>query len=279
LYLLNSSSIIESYLRAKTLPTPLNDDHVRFSWVVVIAVVLSLRQSLEAIRTVTKFIYALLAVFFILYLHLLSARTGLLMLYVFLLFFIVFIIRRYSPRKIIPAILLLIIVVATCWLTFPTLQNRLRYNRYDFSFIQKGHINPGTSDANRAISLQAGWDILKNNPFGVGAGDVNTAVDQWYRQNHPGIADASKLYPSSEWLVYGNFMGWPAVLAFTIIIIIPIFTSVFRSRFYWFCLNVIAICAFILETSLEIQFGIFIYCFTLLWWWKWFRADPISQKI
>jgi len=40
-YINNAKAINEGYLRAKTLVTPLGNDHVRFSWLVSVAVLLS----------------------------------------------------------------------------------------------------------------------------------------------------------------------------------------------------------------------------------------------
>jgi hypothetical protein len=63
--------------------------------------------------------------------------------------------------------------------------------------------------------------------------------------------------------------GWPGILLFTIAMLLPLFTREIRYRFFWIMLVIMAIGCSLAETTLETQFGIFIYCFTILWWWKW----------
>jgi O-antigen ligase len=272
-YFQNMNAINESYLRAKTLPTPLDDDHVRFSWLVSIAVVCGTLLIWISKNKKTKLLLTLLLLLLVIYLHVLSARTGLALVYFFFLCFALYLAvqRRKYFFIILPA---LIVVAVTSWWSFPTLRNRIKYVVYDFSFLKNNNNIPGTSDANRLISLNAGWHILHENPLlGVGAGDIRDETNKWYAANTPGIIESDKLFPSSEWIVYGDIAGWPGVLFFTIVIIFPFFIKQIRHRFFWIMLIAMGICSFMVETTLEIQFGIFIYCFTILWWWKWLKLQ------
>ena len=215
---------------------------------------------------------ALLVVLLVVYLHVLSARTGLVQVYFFFLCFAIFLaIQR--KRYFFSILAGLALIAITSWLLFPTLQNRIKYIVYDFSFLKNNNTIPGTSDANRLVSLKAGWHILQENPFGVGAGDVRDETNKWYAANVPEIRESDKLFPSSEWIVYGDMAGWPGVLLFTIVIILPLFIKPIQHRFFWIMLLAMSIGGFLVETTLEIQFGIFIYCFTLLWWWKWLNLQ------
>jgi O-antigen ligase len=269
-YFQNMAAINESYLRAKTLPTPLDDDHVRFSWLVSIAVVCGTLLIRMTISKRTKLVAALLLLLLVIYLHVLSARTGLILTYFFFLCFAFYL--AVQQRKYFFIILAALIVVAvTSWWSFPTLRNRIKYVVYDFSFLKNNSTIPGTSDANRLISLKAGWHILHENPLGVGAGDIRDEMNKWYAGNTDGIVESDKLFPSSEWIVYGDIAGWPGVILFTIVIILPFFIKQMRHRFFWIMLIAMSIGSFMAETTLEIQFGIFIYCFTILWWWKWLK--------
>ena len=271
-YFQNMEAIDKSYLRAKTLPTALENDHVRFSWLVSIAVVCASLLFYTAKNKKTRSLLGLVIILFVVYLHVLSARTGLISVYFFFLCFAIYLAvrRRKGLLIMIPGV---IVVTIMSWWLFPTLQNRVKYVIYDFSFLKNSDVSPGTSDANRLISLQAGWHILQQNPFGVGAGDIGDETNKWYEANVPSIAEHDKLFPSSEWLIYGDVAGWPGVLLFTIIIILPLFIKQIRYRFFWIMLMGMAIGCCLVETTLEIQFGIFIYCFTFLWWWKWLKIQ------
>jgi hypothetical protein len=244
-YALNKESIQESYLRAKTIPVPLDGDHVRFSWLICIAIMQAMLLFIGSGSKAQKFILGITMAFFVIYLHILSARTGLVLLYIFLLCFGFY--RLMKQRKQGLALIAALILISIAgWFVFPTLQNRIKYIAYDFSFVKSNSNQAGYSDANRILSLKAAWDVLQKYPWGVGAGDIRHEINKWYASNTPGIREEDKLYPSSEWLVYGNTGGWPGVMA---------------------------IACFMIETSLETQFGIFIYSFFVLMWWKWFEAE------
>jgi O-antigen ligase len=267
-YLFDIQSINESYLRAKTIPTPLDDDHVRFSWLVSLAVI-TIVLLLDKFPVKRKAVLMALLVIPVVYLHLLSARTGLMMLYVFGLAFALYKARK-KPRLSLLIIAALAILLLTGWFCFPTFQNRIRYNLYDLSFVVKDKYMSGSSDGNRVISLKAGWHLLQQDPLtGVGAGDLRNETNHWYDANVPGIKETDKLYPSSEWIIYGGMAGWPGLLLFTAIILFPLYIKNIRHRFFWIMLHVVAMLGFTVETSLEMQHGVFIYTFFILWWWKW----------
>lgn len=276
-YLLDAQSINESYLRAKTIPTPLDDDHVRFSWLVCLAVVTTVLL-LDKFPVKYRVVWMALLIIPIVYLHILSARTGLVILYVVGLAFALYKAKQ-KPRTSLLVIGVLIIALLLGWFCFPTFQNRIKYNLYDISFVVKNKYMSGTSDGNRVISLKAGWQILQDNPWlGVGAGDLRNEADHWYDAHVTGIKETDKLYPSSEWMAYGGMAGWPGILLFTAIIFFPLCIKNIRYRFFWGLLHVAAIMGFLIETSLEIQYGVFIYVFFVLWWWKWFGVCGVLSN-
>lgn len=275
-YLMDTQSINESYLRAKTIPTPLDDDHVRFSWLVCLAVITTVLL-LDKFPVKYRAVWMVLLIIPIVYLHILSARTGLVMLYVSGLAFAVYKARQ-RPRTSLLVVGILVSALLVSWFCFPTFQNRIKYNLYDISFVIENKYMSGSSDGNRFISLKAGWQILQKNPWlGVGAGDLGNETNHWYDKHVTGIKETDKLYPSSEWLVYGGMAGWAGVCFFTAIIFFPLCIKNITHRFFWCLLHIVAVLGFFIETSLEIQYGIFIYTFFVLWWWKWFKED-FSKK-
>lgn len=267
-YVQNAPAIHESYLRAKTIPTPLEDDHVRFSWLVSVAAILSLWLADEAATREAKAGWWLLAAFFAFYLHVLSARTGLFSLYLFLLIYAVWQVRRLRNRKVSVALLAgLVALPFLAYTLLPTFRARLRYNLYDLSFVQKSEYLPGSSDGARALSLKAGWSILRQHPLGAGAGDVMHEADKWYAANVPQALASDKLAPSSEWLQYGAFAGWPGLVLFTAVMAFPFFLRRRHGRIYWVGFHATAAFSFLFDMGLEVQFGIFLYAFIACWWW------------
>jgi hypothetical protein len=190
-------------------------------------------------------------------------------LYLFLVTGIIYLVIHLKNRKwttgIIAAMLLMPLAA---WMLLPTFRNRIRYNLYDLSFIEKNTYLPGSNDGNRMLSLRAGRDILLQHPLGVGSGDVVDKTWEWYEKHVPQMLETDKLYPASEWLCYGDAAGWPGLLLFTAIMLVPFFLRRIKDRFFWISLNLIAAFSLLFDIGLETQFGVFIYAFVVLWWWK-----------
>jgi hypothetical protein len=174
---------------------------------------------------------------------------------------------RYVPLLLLPL---------AAWLLLPTFRNRIAYILYDLSFIKKQAYLPGGNDGNRVQSFKAGWHILRTNPLGVGAGDVQDNVNAWYTENVPGMLDSDKLLPSSEWLVYGAAAGWPGLILFTLGMLLPLMLPVPKHRLAWMTLNSIAALSFLFDIGLEVQFGVFVYVFLILCCWKFLHIQNES---
>ena len=267
-------AIHDAYLKAKVIPTPFENDHVRFSLVVCMALLCSLYLIVKNAGRIARTVLIFLSVFFAVFLHILSARTGLLSLYLILFLGAAYLILTSAKVKWIMLFgILAIVMPVASWFLAPTFQNRIRYFVYDLSYIRQETYLPGANDGNRMLSIKAGWDILNRHPFGTGSGDVMKATHAWYDEHIHGMLDSDKIYPSSEWLMYGAAAGWPGLILFTVVMCIPFLYMPRSGRFFWISLNAITAFSFIFDIGLEVQFGIFIYVFMVLWWWKWFNAS------
>lgn len=268
-YLPNAAAVHADYLKAKTLHTPLENDHVRFSWVVSVAAIVCALLAKLATRTKEKFIAASGFAFFAIYLHVLSARTGLLSLYIFLAFYIVdLVLKNRNKKKAFATLLLLFALPLLAYFLLPTFKARLQYILYDAQGVQQAQYIPGSNDGARVMSLKAGWQVLQQAPLGVGAGDVMHEADKWYAANVPQVLATDTFYPSSEWLMYGAFAGWLGVTLFSVVMLMPFFIKVKRYKIFWIAFNATAAFSFAFDTGLEVQYGVFVYAFTALCWWK-----------
>jgi O-antigen ligase len=277
-YLQNMQEIHEGYLRSTIIKTPLNNDHIRFSWMVSIAVLLCLFFLHQNFKRGLKILFMVMAAWFAVYLHVLSARTGMFSFYIILFMYVVWMIKSFgNKRSAIAGLSILLLVPVLSWFFLPTFQNRIRYFLYDLSFVKEQKYLPGANDGSRVLSIRAGWNTLKENPLGVGIGDVKDETWKWYDQNVPGMLDSDKIDPSSEWLIYGNTAGWPGVIIFSMCMLIPFLLKIKRHRFFWITFNLIAAFSFIFDIGLEGQYGVFLYVFIICWWWKWFDAETTSD--
>ena len=270
-YAQSPASIQQLYLAAKTLPVWMGDDHLRFSWFLVVVMMAAVFLFHHAHTKWLKWSALAAALFFFLFLHLLAARTGLLLSYLFFGGYLLIQLRNRFKKQNTILFFLIVLIATLAWMLLPTLQNRFSYLRYTYTLKNTPYV-PGSVDGNRLLSLKAGWHILENHPFGIGLGDVQPAANAWYEERHPKMLPDDKLFPSNEWLIHGCVAGWPGILLFSIAIFAPLFSRAVRSNFFMLTLSAFVILAALTDSSLEGQFGIFIHTFSLLWWQQWVQS-------
>jgi O-antigen ligase len=274
-YVSNISEVHEGYLRAKSILTPLKNDHVRFSWLVSVAILLaaSLWITVDSKTRIASWCLPIAIIWLIIFLHILAARTGLFSFYLVLIVTVLWLaFKKAKPLKALLIVLGLVALPMIAYLTLPTFHNRVSYILYDMSYFREAAYLPGANDAVRVISLKAGWELMMEFPAsGTGFGDIDIETRKWYSENFPQMLETDMIRPSSEWLIHGAGMGWPGFLAFSVVMLIPFFVPV-QDKLPWWLLNLTVAFSFLFDIGLEVQFGVFIYAFIVLWWWKWLKA-------
>jgi O-antigen ligase len=276
-YAQNTGHFNEAYLRAKTITTPLADDHVRFSWLVSTGVAVALIALHKTSSLYIKLFLSAALILFTVYLHILSVRTGLVSFYTIIFFLFLQLFLSGKQKWTLLIMPLLIIIPIAAWFFVPTFKNRISYMLYDLSFIRNNTYVPGTSDGNRVVSYRAAWNIMKDNFFGVGAGDIREQTNNWYNRNVPSMKETDKLLPSSEWFMYAGFAGWPGIILFTCSMVVPFLLKPRKHKYLWWSLNATAAISFLFDIGLEVQYGVFLYPFIILWLWRWFN-EPSEAK-
>ncbi len=267
-YLPYAPSIDAGYYKGLVMLTPSSRDYIRFSWAINIAILLAARlltaeplMISKAWRIILTFIISWL----IIYLHILSSKTGILGLY--LIAFIFFSLRIYATKKkwrYIPLILFLLAAPFIAYNTLPTFKLRTQYVHWDYSHYSKGEYAEGLSDATRINSFNAGWDILKNKWIGgVGFGDIKNEATEWYSQHTPWVSKPEMISPSSEILMYGCGAGFTGAVVLIIVLLIPFFQKKQSPVFY--CFHALCLFAFLYEAGLDMQYGVFLYGFFSFW--------------
>jgi O-antigen ligase len=265
-YVENSAAINESYLKAKTMRTPLENDRVRFSWLVAVAVLIAAwlcRQ--RSTKDIYWWILLLITGWLIVFLHLLAVRTGILSFYIILLGWVIHLFWQKKNRvQALGVLATLIVLPFIAYVLLPSFRNRVKYIRYDFDYFKQANYLPGSNDAMRVISIKAGWQVMNENPItGVGFGDVLKETIVQYDKQFPAMLPSDKILPGSEWMMYGSGTGWPGFLLFTFVMAIPFFIKT-RHRLLWWLLNATAAFSFLFDIGLEVQFGVFVWAFITL---------------
>ena len=267
-YLAHANEIADGYLRAKVIPVLMGNSHVWFSYMVVTGVLLLIATWPKSQWHRALHVAGIL--FFTAFLHLLAAKTGLVFLYGGLLFLAI---RWLFTQK--KKWLALIIIASVLALPFiamrvlPTFKNRVQYMLYDFKNVANGKLEQGSNDGNRVVSIQAGWDIVKNQPLtGVGYGDVKPAVENWYQTNRPQTPPEEYTPPSNNWLLMWCGTG---ILAFAVLGLM--FFQLFKSNskkigWTWYVLCGMAFLSTLYENPFESQYGVYAFLIPLLMWRK-----------
>lgn len=254
-----TENITLTYLQAKVLPVPMYDDHVRFSWLVVVLFAMLLDRIFKKSVIQERWILAGLLVYLIVYLHVLAAKTGVLGLYIVSA---IFLWKQVSGKLRLYGLMILLMLPVVSWFLLPSFQSRLRFILWDFQNYSRGNYTEGLSDAPRILSFQAGAAIVKSNFLnGVGSGDVLQETIEWYKIHAPFLKPYEQLLPCNQILMFvcsgGVLMGLIALVFF----LSPFWIKILKNNYLWVSFHVVALFGFMYEIGLEVQNGVFIYIF------------------
>jgi O-antigen ligase len=262
----NLSTFAEAYGRGQVFPTPIN--HIRFSLLLVLAVLAGtylLQEKFVMRFRWEKGILLFGILFIIVFLHILAVRSGLMCLYLLAFFLWV---RYVAKRKnFFRGLLLLAGVVLLVFLAFrsiPTLKNKLAYTLWSLEQLDKEEWVRDASDPKRIASMKAGWSLGLEHPFaGVGVGDVQREVDQYFVRHYPALAGSGAL-PHNQYLFVFAGLGVGGLLLFIWILTYPLWFRQNHSDFFNASFHLILLSSFLVEMTLETQYGTAIYLLFLL---------------
>lgn len=260
----------EAYRFSQTIPTPVADDHIRFSMGIVIALLFWLK--LEERKTITARVPALLVravtVWFIVYLHILGAKTGLLGLYVVVLPLLIMQLYKTGKRKVATlASAMVLVLPLLAYAILPTFRLRVHYVLFERLNWSSQEFAGNFSDENRWRSIQSGWYLFTHNWFtGVGYGDVKVQAAEWYATHAPAVAATQQFLPLNQWLMSGSGAGIIALLLFGAVALLPFFLKQWKQHKQALAFVLFMNLVFLYESTIDDQFGVFLYCFFILYW-------------
>lgn len=265
------------YASGNAMTTPIN--HIRYSLLVAFSAAAAFWlwryadgprlqwRGWRPWRTVRgeRTVWALAALFLIGFLHVLAVRSGLLALYLVLGYgFMRWALRGREWRRALPALALVLLAVVLAFRFVPTLQNRIRYARYDLERFAEGDVNPNLSDAKRIGSLHAGWLLLRAHPLlGVGTGDVDDALQPVYAEHYPDLV-ADQPLPHNQFLFTGAALGAVGLLALCTALLLPWLAPGMARQPLFVAHQLVLLSSMLTEATLETQYGTTLYLVPLL---------------
>lgn len=269
-YLANKESYQQLYRLSKVIPTPAANDHIRFSMSIVIGLLLWLKlEEWKSFSSETiKWLCRMAAMWLVFYLHLLGAKTGLMGLYVVVLPLFIWQLYRTGKKQLaIAAIAAAVCLPVIAFYSIPTFRIRLQYVLFEKQNWQSPEFAGNFSDVNRLASIKSGWHVFSNNWLtGVGYGDIKEKTAEWYNTHAPQIAPSQQFLPLNQWMLSGSGAGIVAMLLFTAVICLPFFSRHWLQNKQALAFVVFMNLVFLYESGINDQFGVFLYCFFILYW-------------
>ncbi len=263
IYLLQSSFYENNYHFAKVIPTILDNDHIRFSWCVVIALICNLHLYINTTIKKWRIIISIVSFWFFIFLHILGSKTGLFIVYTSLLIALFLLVKNIKQLSLI--LLLIITAPIIAYYTIPTFHTRVHYMQYDYKQFKKGNIS-GLSDGIRTVSMQAGVSITIQNPFtGVGFGQIENKTNDWYKLHTPQLLNYEKILPSSQFLMFSCGTGIIGLCILILVLLKTLFSNYNKRNIYFIIFYIPVLVSFLFEIPLEGQYGVFLFGFFTNW--------------
>ena len=261
-YALHFEAFNEGLLRGQPIATPSN--HIRFSLAVVLAIIGAGWLSVERFylfHATERWIYGILGLSLITFLHLLSVRSGLVVFYAVMGVTAVWVL--IAQRNIwlgAGALMAVLLLPILAYQLMPSLQNKIGYMRYDL----EQYFNENAehySDSERLQSLEIGFSILRDHPLvGVGPGDLKQETQTRYAQRFPD--GASVRMPHNQLLTIGAGSGVLGLLLFLGAFFTPLLSRKAYRHLPFLLFHLVFLLSFLFENTLENNYGITLY---LLW--------------
>jgi O-antigen ligase len=273
-YGLHFEAINISMGMGKHVPVPL--DHIRFSFQLAFCTVAGLVLLLDKQMQVSLFKSGwlerysgfgergwtrLMAFVLFVSLHVFSVKSGLIALYLCLLFGIgVYMVqyRRWFLGILVGCCVFLLPFFAYKYI--PSFTKKVNYTVWDWQQFREG-VGSKYSDSERIASVLVGWTVFKSSPWlGVGAGDLPHAMDPEYDARFPGLAHKT---PHNQYIVIAASTGLIGFLIFAFAFFFPLGIARYRRFNLFVLLHIIVFFSFLMEDTLEIALGTAFYLFWL----------------
>lgn len=247
------------YARAKVIPVLMEGDHVRFAIALCVAYWLCIMRLYHRQWSWYDLAGAL---FFFLFAHLLAVRTGLAGIYSITMitggtaFF-----RRWRWKGVMALFILLVLIAILLLQSFPSLQQKVNYTRYDWQQYRPGSYRPEFSDGTRRSVNTAAVELWRQHPLmGTGLGDIKRDLALVFARRYQGQLPAFTL-PFSQYLFWLDAMGITGLLMVLWLISLPLWKTEIRQSVGLIALFVFLMVSCIAEANLEFQYSIFLFTF------------------
>lgn len=266
-YYLHFEEVNLSILKGKPLLTPIA--HIRFSLILAgdILILLYFILTKKIIHSsFEKWAYIFLFIYFLIGIHILSVKSGLLGLYLgIFIMLLVYFSKKNQLKKLWWVVPGMISLLAFMIIFVPSLQNKYYYLLWQIGEWSRGKFHL-YSDIERWQSIEFGMDIIKKHPIlGTGIGDFKTAMSEVYERK---IHSTEIKFPHNQFVFTWASCGIPALL----VLIRLFYFSQIKGFFHRNMLSIsyasLIWFSMMFEHSLETSVGVALFLWMMVLQWE-----------
>jgi O-antigen ligase len=242
--------------------------HPTFSMMIVMAIFLCYYLINSQTLTQKKIQYyavILVGIFLFIFIHIYSVRSGLLALYILILWELIqFIFIKKQVKKAIMSLFILLSIGALTLALSPTVRNKITNTSQDLAVVKaKGSAN-NQSLASRLISYKNAIQIANESSilFGCGLGDIEDANNRIFETYYPEVE--KKILPHNQYLFYYAAIGLIGLIGFIVTFYFPLTVKFLRQNTILSTNYILISSYFLVEAPLENQLGVGFSLFFLL---------------
>ena len=278
-YMSDSEAANIAYGQARVMQVGLYHDHIRISVAMALSIILAIYTAGKQTNNQLKFLFWVYGGGMTLFLHVLMARTGLVVLYVSLAVLVMGSMWQNHKKWVLTILAALLVLPFVAYQVLPSFKQRMDYARYDYSYYSKMEYRTGSSDGFRVYSWMSGWDAFARQPIsGVGYKGLHKVNKDWFVKHFPAIRAEEIIQPSSEFLLNAAAAGVVGLFGFLVFALVPLRNERLRLHPVFMAVYSGLAATWLFEILPENQYGIFITGFFLSWaWWIAVGKEEITQ--
>lgn len=274
-YFIHADEIIEGLKMGQAIPVIIS--HIRYNLLIVFCMSCALWLCYEGAPNRNWQIFSgAAAVFFLIGLHILSVRSGLLAAYLVLLLALLYMVidsKKYWLG--VAGLLALILIPMIAIKTSPALEARMGYAKYDLEQYFKGNAGDN-SDGERIRSLKIGWETFRENLWlGTGVAKFRSTIREKYSRLYPDQLE-TKL-PHNQYLSVIASTGIVGGCITFFGFLLPLF---YRRQFTFYpmaALYLIIMTSMLFENTLETTVGLNLFLLPVLMLLNYLSGRPTKQ--
>lgn len=274
-YLQNEEIYNLQLLKGKPFVTHIS--HIRYSMMIAICAMICLHLVFTNLNThkIWTSIGLLLCIYFFVFNHFLSAKTGLFSMYLAIIAYMFSGMQTSSKRaKLFLSIGFLAIATLSVYM-LPSLQQKFYYTWWQIGEFSRGKwLN--YSDIERWVSIQMGIEMIKQESFfGHGIGDLYKATAQIYQEC---LSNENYKLPHNQFIFTWAFTGIFGLLSLLSLFYFSALQKSWLRHPLIISIQVILWSSFFVEYTLGTQIGCSLYVFSTLLSWGYLRKNSAGMS-